>query len=92
MTTLLTVIGELRTCATVPWKVRVGYASTVKSTLWPSTTPPMSASATFESICILVRSFAIWKIVGVLKLDATVWPSSTARKITTPSTGETILQ
>ena len=28
------------------------------------------------------------RIVGVLKLDATVWPNSTAREITTPSTGE----
>jgi len=47
---------------------------------------PVSASATLESICIFVMSPAIWKIVGVLKLEATVWPSSTARKITTPST------
>jgi hypothetical protein len=30
---------------------------------------------------------AIWNNVGVLKLEATVWPASTLREITTPSIG-----
>ncbi len=50
----------------------------------------MSASAMLVSICICARSLAIWKSVGVLKLAATVWPSSTLRATTMPEMGERI--
>ena len=50
----------------------------------------MSDSLTLAFTCILVRSCAISKSVGVWKLAATVWPTSTVRETTTPSTGERI--
>ena len=54
----------------------------------PSRTSPMSDSLTLVSTCILVRSWAIRNSVGVWKLAATVWPTSTLRDTTTPSTGD----
>ena len=48
----------------------------------------ISDSSTLVSICILVRSWAMVNRVGVWKEAATVWPTSTLREITTPSTGE----
>jgi len=42
------------------------------------------------SICICVRSWAMLNRVGVWKLAATVWPTSTFREMTMPSTGERI--
>ena len=50
----------------------------------------MSASAKLVSMRISDRSCAILISVGVWKLAATVWPISTTRSITTPSTGERI--
>src|SRR4030095_9398963 len=47
----------------------------------------MSASSTLVSICILVRSWAMVKSVGAWRLAATVWPTSTVREMTVPSTG-----
>jgi hypothetical protein len=35
---------------------------------------------------------AIVKIIGALKLAATVWPTSTLREMTTPSIGDVIVQ
>ncbi len=48
----------------------------------------MSASSMLESICILVRSSAMVKRVGVWKLAATVCPTFTFLDMTMPSTGE----
>ena len=62
------------------------------SRVWPSRRPPMSDSLTLAFSCILVRSWAITNRVGVWKLAATVWPTSTLREITTPSTGERIVR
>ena len=81
-------IGAFRTCVTLPWKTRCGKASTVKFTSCPTTMFPTSASATLESICMFARSLAMVKIIGALKLAATVWPTGTGRGMTMPSTGE----
>ena len=88
MTTFCTVIGAWRSCVTLPWNVRFGYASTVKVASCPTFAAPTSDSETLVSTCICVRSRAIRKSVGVWKLAATVWPTSTLRDTTTPSTGE----
>ena len=50
----------------------------------------MSDSSIATSTCICDRSCAIVNSVGVLRLAATVWPGSTWREITTPSTGAVI--
>jgi hypothetical protein len=50
----------------------------------------MSASLTLARTRMRERSSAISKSVGVWKLAATVWPTSTLREMTTPSTGETM--
>src|SRR5881397_4350925 len=81
-------MGAFRTCATLPWKGWPGYASTVKVAGCSCRTRPTSDSLTLVSTCILVRSWAIRKSVGVWKLAATVCPTSTLRETTTPSTGE----
>ena len=65
----------------------LGNASTVKLTRWPSRTSPMSASSTSAITRICVRSCAMLNRVGVLKLEATVCPSSTSLLSTTPSMG-----
>ena len=54
-------IVVMRYAATVPWKIRLGKASTVKVALFPSLTPPMSLSLTLVSTCIFVTSVAIRK-------------------------------
>ena len=74
----------------VAGKVRPGKASTVKVAFWPSGTRPMSASLTKAFTCIRARLSAMTKSVGVWKLAATVWPTSTLRETTIPSTGETM--
>ena len=51
----------------------------------------MSASDTAVSICILVKSSAISNKSGVWNDAATVWPTSTLREMTVPSTGDTIV-
>ncbi len=51
----------------------------------------MSPSATLVSICMRARSSAIVNSVGAWSEAATVWPTSTAREITTPSTGDAIV-
>src|SRR5438445_7165988 len=51
----------------------------------------MSASSTLVSTCIFVRSWAMVKSVGADRLAATVCPISTAREMTTPSTGARIV-
>ena len=48
----------------------------------------MSDSLTLALTCILVKSSATRKRVGVWKVAATVCPTSTLRATTTPSTGE----
>ena len=73
---------------TVPWNERSEKASTLKRTGCPTRMLPMSASAKLESICILERSWAMRNKVGVWKLAATVWPTSTCRSTTTPATGD----
>ena len=64
--------------------------STVNVALSPRLTAPMSLSETLVSTCIDVKSVATRKRVGVWKLAATVWPISTLRLTTVPSTGDTI--
>ncbi len=81
-------IGELRIWVTLPVNVRPVKASTVKVEVWPSSTLPTSASDTLASICILDRSLAIMNRTGAFMLAATVWPTSTLREMTMPSTGE----
>ena len=58
---------------------------------WPTATLPMSASLTFVSTCILVRSCAIVNNVGACRLAATVWPISTLREMTVPLMGERMM-
>ena len=87
VTTLLSVVACCRTCVTTPWKVSLGKASTEKLTRCPSFTSPMSASSTSAMTRMSVRSLAMVKRVGVLKLEATVCPSSTSFFSTTPSMG-----
>ena len=72
VTTLLVVVGELRTCWISPVKTSPWKASTENRTAWPSFTRPMSASSTGHSTCILVRSLATLKRMGVWKPAATV--------------------
>ncbi len=91
VTTFETVVGFWRTCCTVAWKVRLGYASTLKSTPSPARTRPMSGSPTARSSSILPRSWAMVNRVGVCKLAATVCPIDTLRAITVPSTGEVMM-
>ena len=69
-----------------------GNASTVKSTVWPSLTWPMSASEMAALMFILVMSWAMVNRTGVLIAAMTVWPRSTLREMTMPSTGAVILQ
>src|SRR5205823_12592180 len=45
--------------ATVPVKVRFGYAVSVKSTFWPGATLPMSASLTDALTCGVLRSVSV---------------------------------
>ena len=80
-------MGALRIDVTLPVNVRPGYASTVNVAGWFTRTRPTSASDTLVSTCILVRSCAIRNSVGAARLAATVWPTSTFRDTTTPSTG-----
>ena len=87
VTTLLSVVACWRTCVTAPSKTSLGKASTVNETRCPSFTSPMSASSTSAMTRMSVRSWAILNSVGVLKLEATVWPSSTSLDRTTPSMG-----
>src|ERR1043165_851597 len=47
----------------------------MKVTGWSTSTPPISASETSASICILPRSFAITNRVGAERLAATVCPT-----------------
>ena len=61
-----------RTLPTSPLKVSPGNASTVKVTGCPERTLPISASLTDTQICIRLRSLAIRKRLGVLRLAATV--------------------
>ena len=44
------------------------------------------------STCLFVRSLAIVKITGACKLAETGRPTSTLREITSPSTGDVIVQ
>ena len=85
-------VGALRTWVTWPWNTSSENASTVKSTGYPSFTWPMSASDTEAQMFILVMSCAIVKSTGVLIAAMTVWPRSTFREMTMPSTGAVILQ
>src|SRR5215467_1181344 len=85
--TFWTFWAALRTWVMAPVKVRVGKASTVKVVCWPTWTRPTSASSTLVSTCILLRSCAMTKSTGAWRLAATVWPTSTLRATTTPSTG-----
>ncbi len=62
------------------------------STFCPTCTCPMSASEMSAVMFILVMSCATVNSTGVLMAAMTVWPSSTLREITMPSTGEVILQ
>ena len=59
----------------------------MKVAVWPTLTRPTSASSTLVSTCMLRRSWAIVKRVGAWRLAATVWPTSTLRPTTVPSTG-----
>ena len=52
----------------------------------------MSASLTATQTCMRVRSFAIRKRLGALRLATTVWPMFTRRSMMTPFTGEVIVQ
>ena len=88
VTTLLVTVGLRRSCCTVPVNWSSGKASTVKVTLCPSFTCPMSASSMLASTCISVRLLAMVKRVGVLNDAATVCPSSTSLFSITPSMGE----
>ena len=72
VTTFWSVVALSRTCRTTPANERVGYASTVNVTLIPGRIFPTSASATFVSTCIRVRSCAIVKSVGACSVAATV--------------------
>ena len=65
--------------------------STVNVAGWFTRTRPTSASDTLVSTCILVRSCAMRNNVGADRLAATVWPTSTFRDTTTPSTGAVML-
>ena len=63
-------------------------AETVKLACCPTCTLPTSASSTFTCSSIWVRSSAREKSTGVVMAATTVWPGSTLRVSTTPSTGE----
>ncbi len=52
----------------------------------------MSASSMAAVTFMRERSLAMEKRLGVLKLAATVWPTSTTRDTTTPSTGAVMVQ
>ena len=52
----------------------------------------MSASSMAACTFILERSWAMVNTLGVAKLAATVWPTSTSRATTTPSTGALMVQ
>ena len=91
VTTFWTTCAALRICVTVPVNVSPGNASTVKVARSSSLMRPMSASSTLVSTCICVRSWAIVKSTGACRLAATVWPTSTWRETTTPSTGARIV-
>ena len=91
MITFCTLMGALRTEFTKPVNTRPGYASTVNVAVWSTRTRPTSASETFVSTCIFVRSWAIRNSVGAARLAATVCPTSTFRETTTPSTGALML-
>ena len=54
--TFCTLMGALRIEVTVPVNVCPGYASTVNVAGWLTRTRPTSASDTFVSTCIFVRS------------------------------------
>ena len=64
----------------------------MKKAGWPAFTWPMSASSMETSSFIFERSWAMVKRFGVLKLAATVWPTSASRATTTPSTGAVMVQ
>src|SRR5205823_1996605 len=67
---------------------RPGYESTPKKTRCPVRTAPISASLTNAFARMSERSRAMVKSVGACRLAASVWPSSTLRRITTPSIGD----
>src|SRR5215831_9442527 len=75
-----------------PWKIWFGKASIVKVTGWPRCTLPMSASLTDTHTWMRVRSLAIRKRLGVLRLETTVWPMFTRRSIMMPLTGDMMVQ
>src|SRR5437867_130212 len=91
VTTFWVTWAAFRTWTTFPVNVSLGKASTVNVTGWSSLIWPTSASATLVSTCIFVRSWAMVKSVGADRLAATVCPISTAREMTTPSTGARIV-
>ena len=70
-------------------EARFGKDLTVNEALSPSFTSPMSFSPTLASTSMTVRSEAMRKS-GVCEPASTVWPNSTLRETTVPSTGETI--
>ena len=62
----------------------------LKLTFWPSRTREMSASSMAASTCMSDRLRAMTNSSGACRLAATVWPTSTLRLMTMPSTGERI--
>ena len=92
VTTLEVVVDAMRTCVTTPLNLTPGYESTVNETGCPSRTLPMSASGTVASTWMRFRSVAMLRSGTAFIDETTVCPSSTDRLITTPFTGETIVQ
>ena len=71
----------------MPTNSRFWYASTRNVTRWPVRISATSDSSTLAFACIAVRSAAMLKMTEAVWFDTTVWPTSTARLITTPSSG-----
>src|SRR5262249_619153 len=90
VTTLCTMVAFIRTWLTTPWNVSFGKASTLNVTGAPIRMLPTSDSSVFAYPHILVRSWAMVKIVGAWSEAATVWPTSTLRATTVPSMGDRI--
>jgi hypothetical protein len=84
--------GSWRTRLTVAKNCLSGRLSTVKRARWPTCTASMSDSPMETCTCIWERSWAMLKRLGVLKLAATVWPTSASFEMTTPSTGALMSQ
>ncbi len=80
-----------RICATLPRNVSRGKAPTVNRTPCPTWMAPTSVSLTEAQISIRLRSLAIRKRLGALRLATTVWPMFTRRSRMTPLTGELIV-